>query len=112
MSHYTTTIKQMIDNNFDFQMTNYPIFDEDYRSVLNQKILNHYYEDEIGFETTALFRFYLNNKLNEIMPKYNILYTAQKKLLDDNLLYNNVNLTEQLTGSNTTLSSTTSRINR
>ena len=28
MSKYTTTIKNLIDNNFDFQMTSYPIFDD------------------------------------------------------------------------------------
>lgn len=105
MSKYTTTIKSLIDNNFDFQMTSYPIFDEDYRSTLNQKILNHYYISEIGFETAALFRFFLNTKLNEIMPKYNTMYEAQVKLLSN--IVGNVDLTETLTRttSNTTTSS-------
>ena len=101
MSKYTTTIKNLIDNNFDFQMTSYPIFDENYRNTLNQNILYHYYENEIGFETASLFRFYLNQRLNEIMPKYNELYKIQKKIIDQNLLLNNVNLTEELTGQNT-----------
>lgn len=92
MSKYTTTIKTLINNNFDFQMTSYPIFDENYRETLNQKILYHYYENEIGFETASLFRFYLNNKLNEIMPYYNELYNKQIKLLDK--LDKNVDLTE------------------
>lgn len=92
MSKYTTTIKTLIDNNFDFKMTSYPIFDENYRETLNQKILYHYYENEIGFETASLFRFYLNNKLNEIMPYYNELYNKQIKLLDK--LDKNVDLTE------------------
>ena len=86
MAKYTITIKSLIDNNFDFQMTSYPIFDENYRNTLNHNILYHYYENEIGFETAPLFRLYLNQKLNEIMPKYNALYIAQKKILDDNLL--------------------------
>ena len=86
MAHYTITIKTLIDNNFDFQMTNYPIFDENYRETLNHNILYHYYENEIGFETAPLFRFYLNQKLNEIMPYYNELYKAQKKLIDENLV--------------------------
>ena len=102
MAKYTITIKTLIDNNFDFQMTNYPIFDETYRETLNNNILHHYYENEIGFETAPLFRFYLNQKLNEIMPYYNELYKVQKKLIDDNLLLNNVNLTEELKGKNTT----------
>ena len=108
MAKYTITIKTLIDNNFDFQMTNYPIFDENYREILNNNILHHYYENEIGFETAPLFRFYLNQKLNEIMPYYNELYKVQKKLIDDNLLLNNINLTENLQGSNTTQSSSES----
>lgn len=107
MAKYTITIKTLIDNNFDFQMTNYPIFDENYRETLNNNILHHYYENEIGFETAPLFRFYLNQKLNEIMPKYNELYKAQKNLIDNNLLLNNVNITEQLQGSNTNNTTTT-----
>ena len=109
MAKYTITIKTLIDNNFDFQMTNYPIFDETYRETLNNNILHHYYENEIGFETAPLFRFYLNQKLNEIMPYYNELYKAQKKLIDDNLLLNNVNLTEELKGTNTTQTSSLSQ---
>ena len=107
MAKYTITIKTLIDNNFDFQMTSYPIFDENYRETLNNNILHHYYENEIGFETAPLFRFYLNQKLNEIMPYYNELYKVQKKLITDNLLLNNVNITEQLQGSNTNNTKTT-----
>ena len=109
MAKYTITIKTLIDNNFDFKMNSYPIFDENYRNTLNQNILYHYYENEIGFETASLFRFYLNQKLNEIMPYYNELYKVQKKLIDENLLLNNVNLTETLHGSNTTETSSTSQ---
>ena len=104
MAHYTITIKTLIDNNFDFKMTDYPIFDENYRNVLNQKILNHYYENEIGFETAPLFRFYLNNKLNEIMPYYNILYEKQLQLLNN--IDKNVNLVEDFKGTNTNESTT------
>lgn len=83
MAHYTTTIRTLIDNNFDFGLTEYPIFDETYRETLNQNILNHYYNDEIGFETASLFRFHLKARLNEIMPYYNNLYTIQKKILEN-----------------------------
>lgn len=109
MAKYTITIKTLIDNNFNFKMDSYPIFDENYRNTLNNNILYHYYENEIGFETAPLFRFYLNQKLNEIMPYYNELYKVQKKLIDENLLLNNVNLTEQLIGSNKTETSSTSQ---
>lgn len=112
MSKYTTTIKNLIDNNFDFQLDSYPIFDENYRSTLNQNILYHYYENEIGFETANLFRFYLKQKLNEIMPYYNELYKAQLKIVNSDL-FNNVNLTETLernTSSNSSSNSTSTNV--
>lgn len=99
MAVYTTTIKTLLQHNFDLGLKDYPIFDENYRNVLNQKILNHFYENEIGFETPALFKFYLNTTMGEIMPYYNILYTKQKALLDN--LENNVNLKEDFKGNST-----------
>lgn len=94
MAKYTITIGSLIKNNFNFGLDTYPIFDNNYRSTLNTKILNHYYNNEIGFETPELFKFYLNNKLNEIMPYYNTLY-ENLKLYDNNLM-SNVNLKEIL----------------
>lgn len=83
MAHYTITIQTLINNGFDFKLDNYPIFDENYRETLNSKILNHYFDAEIGFETAPLFRHYLLAKLNEIMPTYNIMYEKQKDLLEN-----------------------------
>lgn len=59
---------------FDF---NFPIFDESYRSVLETKFLKHYYTREIGFETVALWKLWLDKRLNEIMPYYNQLYKSE-----------------------------------
>jgi hypothetical protein len=98
MAHYTITIQTLINNNFDFQLDKYPIFDENYRETLNNKILNHYFDAEIGFETAPLFRHYLLAKLNEIMPLYNIMYEKQKDLLEN--IFGNVNLTETFQGEN------------
>lgn len=109
MAHFTITIKSLLQNGFDFKMNSYPIFDENYREILNNNILNHYYENEIGFETAALFRFYLNQKLNEIMPYYNILYSKQKTLLDN--FDKNVDLREEFKRNNDTNSSTSSNSN-
>lgn len=64
---------------------NFPIFDEAYRSVLETKILKHYYLREIAHETVGLWRLRLNTKLNEIMPYYNKLYKSE--LLEFNPLY-------------------------
>lgn len=58
---------------FDFD---YPIFDENYRKTLETKILKHYYTREIGFEVVGLWKLYLDEKLNLIMPYYNQLYQS------------------------------------
>ena len=106
MAKYTTTIRNLMDNNFDFGLKDYPIFDNEYRTILNNKILMHYYMDEIGFETAGLFKVYLNNKMNEIMPYYNELYKKQKDLLLN--FDKTTNLTETFTRDNTTDTNTKS----
>ena len=57
-------------------LSKYPIFDEEYRSRLNDKIIDHYFFREIGQETAAQFSFMLRRTMNEIMPKYNRLYNV------------------------------------
>ena len=75
-------IKNCLPKVFDF---NFPIFDESYRTVLETKILRHYYTREIGLETVGLWKLKLNTKLNEIMPYYNQLYKSE--LIEFNPLY-------------------------
>lgn len=94
-------IKLSIPKIFD----DFPIFDENYREVLETKILQHFYFREIGFETFALWKFKLNEKLNLIMPYYNKLYLAEKKI--DNPL-NNVDYTINRTGNDNTNRNTNS----
>ena len=96
MSKYTTTIRQLQKNNFNFGLTSYPIFNESYRNTLNNNILNYYYESEIGVETAELFKKLLNDRMQLIMPKYNIMYQAQEELLNTENLIGNVNLTETM----------------
>lgn len=72
---------------FDFD---YPIFDNDYKPILERKILKHYYTREIGLETYGLWKLKLDTKLNEIMPYYNKLYNSE--LIEFNPLYD-VNIT-------------------
>lgn len=55
---------------------NYPIYDANYKSVLETKILKHFYTQEIGLETYGLWKLKLDTKMNEIMPFYNQLYES------------------------------------
>lgn len=64
---------------------NFPIFDEAYRTGLEEKIIRHFYTREIGSETYGLWKLRLEAKMNEIMPYYNELYKTT--VLDFNPLY-------------------------
>ena len=77
MGYYTPTLDNLIRNNFDIGLKDYPIFMEEHREQLNNKIIEHYRFREIGLETPMLFKLYLNRKMNEIMPYYNQLYESE-----------------------------------
>lgn len=95
MSDYTMQVRELIDMatpnmtgysnaridasaqlifNFD-----YPIWDIDYKPILQRKILRHFFNMEIGLETPELWMFYLETRLHEIMPYYNKLYETVDK---------------------------------
>lgn len=73
---------------------NFPMFDEAYRKTLCMNILRHFYVREICSETAGLWIFWLNERMNSIMPYYNQLYKSE--LLEFNPLYD-VDLTTDST---------------
>lgn len=56
---------------------NYPIFDSAYKSVIETKIIKHYYTREIAHESVGLWLLRLDATMNEIMPYYNQLYKSE-----------------------------------
>ena len=107
MSKYTVQLRWLIENNFDLGLQDYPIFDESYRETLNNKIKDHFYFREIGFETPELFKNRLNEKMDNIMPYYNQLYESQKIEIEPILPYS-METTYTHTGNATSESSATS----
>lgn len=75
-------IDEVVDKSWKKIFKDFPIFDEAYREALCKKILNHYYTREIGAETVALWKFWLNQKMREIMPYYNKLYISEQLKYD------------------------------
>lgn len=69
-----------------------PFFDEEYRSILCQKILKHYYLREICCETVGIWKLWMNTRLEEIMPYYNQLYESELIKFEP---LNDVNLTRK-----------------
>ena len=58
---------------FDFD---FPIWNEDYRKTLEEKILLHFYMREIGQETVGEWKLRLMQTLQEVMPEMNELYKS------------------------------------
>jgi hypothetical protein len=84
----TITLYELINNNppFDLGLDKYPIFDEAYRPILNNAIIQTYLTREICFSNPALWRQKLQNRMDIIMRnKYNALYKA--KQMEFNPLY-------------------------
>ena len=80
MSKYTTELRYIVESGtpvFDF---NYPFYDESKRLEFQNRFIRHFYFHEIGFETVGMFKLYLENKFNELLPYYNEMFrTAQIK---------------------------------
>lgn len=77
MSRYTVELHSLEEAGYDLGLSTYPIFDEDYRPILNNKIIEHYAFREIGLETPALFARFMARKMGEIMVYYNQLYKSE-----------------------------------
>lgn len=82
MACYTMTLCDLVKMKYNLALNNYPIFDEKYREILNQKIIDHFYYYEIGAETPDRFNRYLSTKMQEIMPYYNKLYETETMKFD------------------------------
>lgn len=72
-------IEQALPSIFDF---NYPLWSESYKRTLEKKIIMHYFNKEIGLETVGLWKFYLEERLNLIMPYYNEMYKTVSNSYD------------------------------
>lgn len=69
----------------------YNLFDNSHKEELETKLIRHYYTREIGFETTNLWLFKLEERLLSILPKYNDLYKSNAINYD---ILNNYSITE------------------
>jgi hypothetical protein len=80
ISTYTISVLELQEYNFDFGLDTYPIWDENYRPILNKAILDFYMFREIGYANPAQWRQRLGNRMDIIMRnKYNDLYKAKAK---------------------------------
>jgi hypothetical protein len=89
MSIFTMSLQEALDYNSDkfptykyFGLDTFPVAEEFenkdlFRASLAQKIIDHYWNREIGLESFSMWRFNMRRKMNEIMPYYNKLYVTE-----------------------------------
>lgn len=97
-SDYTEVINNSFNKLFDNDIKCY---DENYTGVLLKKIINHYYFREVSAESMGQFRFYLNQKMREILPRYNELYKLQAQINNE---FIDVSENETVSGNSETVS--------
>ena len=93
---------------FDF---NYPLSTNVNRADFEKQILNHFIMRRLGFDTPTAFEIALENKLNEIMPKYNKMFDMMNNwsvFTDGESVTREQETTSELTKESSTSSSGTS----
>ena len=89
---------------FDFE---YPLSSKVNKEDFECQILNHFIMRRIGQETFTAFQIFLENKLNEILPYYNILFDS---LADYNLFNDGEVITRNRTDNGTSSLNSTNEI--
>lgn len=106
---YGPRLVDLLDLGVDLGLDDYPIFDEAYRPILNQAIIDHFLIREIGAETPGEFVFFLNRRMRENMPKANALYEFYREnagnMVDE---YNRTSTGDDSSGSTARNETTTS----
>lgn len=87
MSKYSLEIRQIVKkiNLFDF---NYRFYEDSFKKEFEDRFIEHFYFNEIGFETVGRFKHMLMSKLNDIYPYYKQLYEIELKSKNINYLMN------------------------
>ena len=111
LSKYTLELRRIHQTHkvFDFDYDFYTN-DETIKYNFEDKFINEYYFNEIGFETIHRFKQRLRTKLNKIMPYYRQLYQTELRSKDIDFMLNK-DLEEVyervLEGSNTSMNDVT-----
>lgn len=111
MSKYTLELRRIHETykvfNFDYD---FYVNSETIKSKFEEKFIDEYYFNEIGFETVARFQHRLKTKLNKIMPYYKQLYETEIRSKDIDFMLNK-DLVEEyeriVTGENNSISDLT-----
>lgn len=96
-------LPQLFEDARSLLFTNFPIYDENHRFVLENLIMGRYLTREIAFTPFAVWKFKFNQKLCEIMPMYNEMYKITYDLTEpyDDTKYTRTVITDRNKNSTT-----------
>ena len=104
MATYTIDLYTLLqDENFKLFDFNYDFYSEEAKEGFEEKFINRYMFDEIGFETVMRFKHFLKEKLNRIAPYYKQLYQTELRCMKDDIdfmLNKDLRETETIKGNN------------
>lgn len=81
MATFTMELREVVEQ-YDIGLTDYPLFEESYREVLNKRIVDEFFFHEIGYETPEMFIHQLNHRMRLEMPPFNLLYESTRLEID------------------------------
>lgn len=91
MARYTIELNTLLrDTNFILFNFDYDFYTDniEIKKKFEQKFVDRYRFNEIGFETVARFKHYLKTSLNEIAPYYKQLYESELRCNDIDFMLN------------------------
>lgn len=115
MATYTIDIYTLLqDKNFKLFDFDYNFYSEEAKEGFEEKFINRYMFDEIGFETVMRFKHFLKEKLNRIAPYYKQLYETELRCMKDDIdfmLNKDLREKETIKGTNSSNSKTNATSN-
>lgn len=104
--NYSPTLGSLVSSGVKIFDESWSTYVPEHKNTLIEKIIKHYYFNQIGSETPDRFIFYINAQLAEIMPYYNQLYASElikfNPLLNHYIQTNGRTTENLLTKANTT----------
>ena len=115
MATYTIDIYSLLqDKNFKLFDFDYEFYSDEAKEGFEEKFINRYMFDEIGFETVMRFKHFLKEKLNRIAPYYKQLYETEVRCMKDDIdfmLNKDLREKETIKGTNSSNSKTNATSN-
>lgn len=85
MAKYTLELRKLENNLFNFD---YPFYDNEVKNIFEKKFINHYYFNEIGYESINAFKQQLKSYFLRVYPYYKQMYDIELRCKNIDFMLN------------------------